>query len=132
MNDEDDKTSKLIAALAGPTAFTMGMSMLLNRDLHLQLAQQVAGSLPFFILSGVVSLVAGLAVVRVHNLWTPSWRMIVTIMGWLLIFSGVSRILLPRQLSAYATGLGPDATFLLAPAVILTALGAFLTYKAMQ
>jgi hypothetical protein len=132
MGDNNDGTSKLIASLAGPTALALGVSMLINRDMYPVLAQQVAGNLPFFILSGVVALVAGLAIVRVHNHWTASWVTIVTIMGWLLILGGILRIVVPRQMSAYATGLGPDATFLTAPAVILAAVGAYLTYKALQ
>jgi hypothetical protein len=127
----NDNTSKMIASLAGPTALALGLSMLVNRDMYPLLAQQVAGSLPFLILSGVVALVAGLAIIRVHNVWTSSWHTVVTILGWLLIFGGISRIVLPRQLSAFAMGLGPDATFMLAPAIIVSAAGAFLTYKSM-
>jgi uncharacterized membrane protein HdeD (DUF308 family) len=123
--------SKLIASLAGPTALTLGLSMLINRDIYPMLAQQVAGNLPFLILSGVVALVAGLAIVRVHNQWTSTWRTAVTFLGWALIVAGILRIVFPRQLSAYATGLGPDATFLTVPAVIIAALGAFLTYKSL-
>jgi hypothetical protein len=126
-----DGTAKLIASLAGPTALTLGLSMLINRDMYPALAQQVAGSLPFLILSGVVALVAGLAIIRVHNVWSSSWHTVVTILGWLLVFGGISRIVLPRQLSAFATGLGPDATFMVVPAIMVTAAGAFLTYKSM-
>jgi hypothetical protein len=132
MDDGGDGTSKLIASLAGPTALALGLSMLINRDAYPLLAQQVAGNLPFLVLSGVVALVAGLAIIRVHNIWSSSWHTIVTIVGWLLVFGGISRIVLPRQLSAYATGLGPDATFLTVPAVIIAALGAVLCFKAMQ
>jgi ABC-type uncharacterized transport system permease subunit len=132
MDDDKDKTSKLVASLAGPTALTLGLSMLINRDMYPVLAQQVAGNLPFLILSGVVALVAGLAIIRVHNEWSASWRTLVTILGWLLIFGGITRIVLPRQLSSLATSLGPDATFLIVPAIIVAAIGAFLSYKAMQ
>ena len=132
MDEDNDGTSKLIAGLAGPTALALGVSMLINRDMYPLLAQQVAGNLPFFILSGVVAIVAGLAIVRFHNRWTASWVTIITFMGWLLILGGILRIVLPRQMSAYATGLGPDATFLTVPAVILAAVGAYLCFKAMQ
>ena len=128
----NDSTAKLIASLAGPTALALGLSMLINRDMYPALAQQVAGSLPFLILSGVAALVAGLAIIRVHNVWTSSWHTLVTILGWLLVFSGISRIVLPRQLSAFAMGLGPDATFLVIPAIMVSAAGALLTYKSMS
>lgn len=130
--DKRDATAKLIASLAGPTALTLGLSMLINRDMYPALAQQVAGSLPFLILSGVVAMVAGLAIIRVHNVWTSSWHTVVTIIGWLLVISGISRIVLPRQLSAFAMGLGPDATFMVVPAILVSATGAFLTYKSMS
>jgi uncharacterized membrane protein HdeD (DUF308 family) len=45
------------------------------------------------LVSGVLSFVAGLAVVRVHNHWAADWAVLVTIFGWLLLIGGPSRAL---------------------------------------
>jgi 1,4-dihydroxy-2-naphthoate octaprenyltransferase len=37
---------------------------------------------------GMFALLAGLAIVNVHNLWVSDWRVIITILGWLAIVRG--------------------------------------------
>ena len=37
-----------------------------------------------FYLSGLLSLLAGLAIVNLHNTWCTDWRVIVTVLGWLM------------------------------------------------
>jgi hypothetical protein len=49
-----------------------------------------------FLLSGLLSLLAGLAIVNLHNTWCADWRVIVTILGWLMTIGGVIRIIVPQ------------------------------------
>jgi uncharacterized membrane protein HdeD (DUF308 family) len=51
------------------------------------------------LVSGVLSFVAGLAVVRVHNHWAADWAVLVTIFGWLLLIGGLVRMLFPIWLA---------------------------------
>lgn len=121
--------SKFIASLAGPVFLALGLSMLLNRDLFPAIAQQISASYPLIIVSGALTLVAGLAILRVHNDWA-GWHSVVTLLGWLLVLGGALRILMPRQLATIASNVSMDSAYLVVPALILSALGAFLTAKA--
>lgn len=47
-------------------------------------------------LSGLLSLLAGLAIVNLHNTWCADWRVIVTILGWLMTIGGIIRIVVPQ------------------------------------
>ena len=62
--------SKLIAGFMGPLLVAMGVAMLLNRDLFPAMIGQIAQSYALIFLSGILSLLAGIAIVRVHNVWT--------------------------------------------------------------
>jgi hypothetical protein len=52
--------------------------------------------------------VAGLAIVRVHNLWRPDWTTLVTLSGWFLLVLGLVRMFAAGayQRGAASTGTG--------------------------
>ncbi|HXE01738.1 MAG TPA: hypothetical protein VN623_07300 [Hyphomicrobium sp.] len=122
--------TKLIAGLIGPVMAAIGIAMLLNRQAFPEMITQVAQNYAIIFLSGALSLLAGVAIVRVHNVWTGGWPVIVTILGWLLIVGGVARMWCPKKASEIATTFGSDPTLLLVAGAVLLALGAFLSFKA--
>ena len=122
--------TKLIAGLIGPVMVAIGIAMLLNRQAFPEMVTQVAQNYAIIFLSGALSLLAGVAIVRVHNVWTGGWPVIVTILGWLLIVGGVARMWCPQKASEIATTFGNDPTLLLVAGAVLLALGAFLSFKA--
>ena len=122
--------TKLIAGLIGPLMAAMGIAMLLNRQAFPEMITQVAQNYAIIFLSGALSLLAGVAIVRVHNVWTGGWPVVVTILGWLLIVGGLARMWCPKKASEFATTFGSDPTLLLVSGGVLLALGAFLSFKA--
>lgn len=122
-------TSESIAGLIGPVLIAMAASMLLNRKSLPEMATQIGNDWALVMLSGVLLLVAGLAIVRVHNIWEASWRLIVTLLGWLSITGGLMRIMYPRQLSAMAPAIVESPARLVIPMFLLLLLGLFLTLK---
>jgi hypothetical protein len=125
--------SKLIAGLMGPLLAAIGIAMLLNRELFLRMATQVAQDTGLLLLSGVLLLVAGVAIVRVHNVWSGGWRVLVTVLGWLAVVSGLVRmwfpwLAVPATEAITAGRVSPAA--LIVGGLVPLALGAFLTYKA--
>jgi uncharacterized protein YjeT (DUF2065 family) len=122
--------TKLIAGLIGPLMAAIGIAMLLNRQAFPEMITQVAQNYAIIFLSGALSLLAGVAIVRVHNVWTGGWPVIVTILGWLLIVGGLARMWCPKKASEVAASFGNSPTLLLVSGIILLALGAFLSFKA--
>jgi len=121
------QTSKTIAALLGPTLLTGALSVLLNWP---SLFEQAIKDPALIMLSGFLLLPAGLAIVNFHNRWSSGWPVLVTILGWLLVLSGFLRIVFPAQLSNIGVKTMQSPSFEPFMAVILLALGAFLSYKA--
>ena len=121
--------SKFIAGLAGPVALALGVSILVNRDLFPAILEQIQNNFPLIIVTGVLALVAGLAIVRTHAVWS-GWPIVITIFGWLLVIGGLLRIVMPRQMAELATLLAPNPGFVTIPAVVLCLAGALLSYKA--
>jgi uncharacterized protein YjeT (DUF2065 family) len=121
--------SKLIAGLMGPVLAAMGVALLVNRGLFPAMIGQIADSYAIIFLSGILSLLAGIAIVRVHNVWS-GWPAIVTAFGWLAIVGGLARMWIPQQAAPIALAFADSPAGLQAAGAVVLALGAFLSYKA--
>ncbi len=85
-------TSKMIAGLIGPTLVAIGAAILLNFGSFPALAEQVSRDPALIFLSGILLFVAGIAIVRAHNIWAGGWPVLVTILGWLAVLGGLLRM----------------------------------------
>jgi hypothetical protein len=89
--------SKTIGGLVGPTFVAIAIAMLLNVGSMPLIAAQVARDPALILLSGILLLVAGIAIVRAHNVWSGGWPVLVTIVGWLALLGGLARIFFPHS-----------------------------------
>lgn len=112
--------SKQIAGLIGPSLVAITISEMLN--VHIWAANTAAG----VYLNGALLFVAALSIIRAHNLWVRSWPVMVTLVGWFVIFLGLFRMFAPelqlegaKSTSAVIVGTMP-----------VLAVGIFLTFKA--
>jgi len=121
--------TKLIAGLMGPLLLAIGIAILLNRGLFPAMAGQLAENYGLVFIAGMLALVAGVAVVRIHNVWSGGWPVIVTVLGWLSIVGGLARMWFPQMAAPIANSLGGNASVLLIAGLVTAGLGAFLTYK---
>jgi len=122
-------TSKSIAGLIGPTLVAGAVAVLLNLGTWPALVEQGFRDPPLVFVSGFPLFVAGLAIVRAHNHWAGGWPVLVTVVGWLALLSGLSRILFPTRLVAIAVGAVQIIGVLPAVAIVFLLIGAFLSFK---
>jgi len=93
------------------------------------LAEQFSRDPALIFLSGILLLVAGIAIVRAHNIWAGGWPVLVTVLGWLAVLGGLLRMLFPTRFAAIAAGVGQSTGLIIAVTVVLLVLGAFLSFK---
>ena len=122
--------SKLIAGLIGPVLAAMGIAMLVNRELFPIIIDQISHDYGLIVLSGILSLLAGIAIVRVHNVWSGGWQVIVTLFGWLADRGRARTHVGAADGGPIANSFAANSAALLVAAVVLVALGGFLSYKA--
>lgn len=101
--------SRQLAGLIGPTMVALGVTEAINMDVF---ANQIA---PVVYLNGAILFVAGLALVRAHNLWTWRWPIIITLTGWVALIVGLWRMAVPDA---------PQAAENVVTYVVLAAIGA--------
>ena len=122
-------TSKSIAGLIGPTLVAGAIAVLLNLGTWPDLVEQGFRDPALIFVSGFPLFVAGLAIVRAHNRWTGGGPVVVTVVGWFGLLGGLSRILFPTRLASIAVGAVRTTGVLLAVAIVILVVGAFLTFK---
>ena len=115
--------SRQIAGLVGPTLVAMLVSEFPLVQPHLYDSQIP----PVVYLSGVLMFVAGLAVVRVHNLWVRKWTVLVTLTGWFFLVLGLIRMFAASQYHQAAAGTNPTVFMALEGVLLVFAL--VLTYQ---
>ena len=114
--------SKSIAGIVGPTLIVMVLSELRLWNATLYDTQIV----PLVYISGVLFFVAGIAIVRSHNIWMLGWQTSLTIIGWLAVLLGLARMFFPHIYIAQFKN--DNSAFILE--ILLILLGLFLTFKA--
>jgi hypothetical protein len=123
---QDMPTSIFLAKLLGPILLVAGIAMLVNRRGLDAIAQELLGS-PLLLLLGIIDFAVGLAIVLTHNVWVADWRLIITLLGWLLMVRGAVRMLIPEQAKALGTKLLKNSTVICASLGATIALGVVLS-----
>ena len=118
-----------IARLMGPWLVVIGVGVLLNEANYAAMITEAAHSPTLIYLSGLLTLPLGLAILNVYRAWTASWRVVITILGWLLIVGGAIRIVLPQFTATLATTLYSTSTGLTMFAVFELVLGGYLSFE---
>ena len=115
--------SLFLARLIGPVMLVIGIAVFANPRGFRDMAGEFLGSRALMFLAGFVMMPAGLAIVLTHNLWAADWRVLITVLGWLLAIGGAVRIFEPPFLTRTARGLLKQPHFTTIAAAIWVALG---------
>ena len=57
----------------------------------------------FLIITSFIAIIVGLLNILSHNIWEPNWKLIITLIGWLSLFIGLSLFIFPKQTTALLT-----------------------------
>jgi uncharacterized membrane protein len=118
-----------IAKLLGPSILVGGVGMLVNQSVYQAMISDFLHSTALVYLSGLLSLLAGLAIVNVHNSWTLGWSVVITVIGWLMLIGALVRLVLPQLAIGLGTTIYGSSAALVVVAVVSLVLGGFLTFK---
>lgn len=55
----------------------------------------------FLILSSLLATIIGLLNILFHNIWEPSWPLIITLIGWSSLFIGLALFIIPKATVAW-------------------------------
>jgi hypothetical protein len=122
------QTSIFLARLLGPLLLLTGAGIVLNPKSFRTIAGEVVRSVTLVYLFGFMDLAAGLAIVLTHNVWVASWRVLITLIGWLLLIRGAVRIVAPEIVMGYAAKVIRNKQVVPAAGAVVGVLGLVLCY----
>ncbi len=87
--------SLFLAKLIGIYMLVVGAVCIVRRDAMFGAIEEFLADRPAMFLSGVIALVIGIAMAIGHSVWEPNWRGLITLIGYLSIVKGITRIGFP-------------------------------------
>jgi uncharacterized membrane protein len=124
----DMPVSIFIAKLLGPIYVLVGIALLFRPQAFRALLQEFIASPVLIYLAGVLGLLGGWALVLSHNVWTLDWRLIITLLGWVMVVRAVVTIFRPQWIVSLGSKLLEHRGIFLGAAVINLGIGLVLSY----
>jgi len=118
-----------VARLVGPVFAVIGLGVVLNLSFYHGAIIESVHSPTLVYLSGIASLLAGLAILNAYRAWTADWRVIVTVIGWLCIIGGVVRVVIPQIIVSLASTIYSGPTALAIVGAVVLVVGGYLSFE---
>lgn len=119
-----------LSKLIGLYCILVALSMMTHKQATVETATSLLHDPSMMLVLGVFTLVAGLAMVLAHNIWSSgALAVVVTLIGWLTLIKGLLFLLLPHEMLAdfYLRELYYEQLFYVYM-IILLVIGIYLTY----
>jgi hypothetical protein len=119
-----------LSRLLGLYCVVVGLAMLTNRYATLETVTAMVHNAPLMFLTGVIAVVAGLAMVLSHNIWSGGvLPVVVTLAGWIILIKGTIILFLsPAAAPGFFLGALQYEKFFPMYSAISLIFGAYLTY----
>lgn len=91
------ENANLVGAILGPFYLVIGLSILFYVEQWLKMLKEWHKDHKVLIIGGMISLILGLIVVNMYNVWTWNVWLIVTVSGWMMVLKGVFYFLAPEE-----------------------------------
>ena len=121
--------SIFLAKFIGPYIMVISISLLFNLKAFQKIMEDFFKNAALVYVTGLITFVAGLAIVLFHNLWILDWRIIVTLLGWNILIKGAWLIISPDTSAKMAALFTKNNKLVIIPWIIMLAIGIFLTAK---
>ena len=113
-----------LAILAGSAFFVVGLSLFINPYVSMVMSDLVNNQGLLWV-TGLITFVMGTVMLALYNTWSKSWRVLVTIIGWLAVIKGAVLMLFPQVMTLYVNFLS-NTTLILSGIYAIVLGGLFL------
>jgi hypothetical protein len=122
------ETSLFLARVIGLFSVISTTAILIRYKESRILEDEAARNPALIYFSGFAFLILGALLVVSHSVWTFDWRLVVTIIGWLVLLKGVGRIFFPTAVRRMIEKKRRDRRLFLGEVVVLLLVGLYLLY----
>ncbi len=90
------EVSIFLARALGVYLLVISLSMIFNHRVFFRTFQQWVQEPATITLTAFISIILGILMVLVHNVWVPDWRIVITILAWVTLIKGIVRLNFPH------------------------------------
>jgi hypothetical protein len=122
-----------LGRLIGLYCVLIALSMISHKEATVDTMTALVHNAPVLFFASVMAMVAGLAIVLAHNVWSGgALRVVVTLVGWILLVKGLIFLLLSPETSAtYFEALRYGQLFYVYTSITLV-IGIYLTFSSFR
>jgi len=121
-------TDAQVFQLLGLAYLAAGLGMLINPKFYKRMIDQMLDSPAVIYVSGFMTLAVGYLLIAFYSTWGVNLRLILTVIGWIALFKGLSCIILPELLIKVSRGFMRSEKTVLGAGAVMTALGIVMMY----
>src|SRR5690242_2595283 len=88
--------SIFLAKALGLYVLIMAIMMFAKEKKVKVIVKEMCSDPAMMFLSGCMTLIIGILLVNVHNMWFSDWRILITLIAWITLIKGVIRTLFPH------------------------------------
>ena len=121
--------SILLARFIGPYIIVIGIGLLLNLKYYQSIMEGFFKNPALVYITGLITFVAGLAVILFHNIWAMDWRLIITLFGWSALIKGAGLVVFPGVYAKMTGRFLKNIKLVAIPWAIMLAISIFLSAK---
>lgn len=116
----------VLAKIIGWYLLLIGFIFLIRRKTMMSVVSDLIKNRPLVYIVCILELVAGLSLVSVHNLWSTGLEMVVSLVGWLMLFEALFYLLMPYRRIEKVVRQFNRPTWYISSGVIAIIFGAYL------
>jgi len=120
--------SLFLAKMLGLAYLLIGLGMFINKKFYKDVFEKMLKNEALMFFGGIMSFVAGFAILSAHNLWVGEWYILITLFGWAALIKGVLLLVMPNLLLSLSKSLMKSDFYLNLTSAICLILGLILCY----
>jgi len=122
-------TSIVLARFLGLYLAITAIFLLVRPDTVREMVTDLVNSKAVMFVTAIVTLMLGIILVVLHNIWVPNWRVVITLLAWLILVKGILRLFLPENTAKMMSKFISSKSSYYITAVIALLVGVFLIYQ---
>ncbi|QLZ67670.1 hypothetical protein FOLKNPGA_00443 [Legionella sp. PC1000] len=120
--------SKFLSKVLGIYLIIVSLAMFANLQQFTIYVQELLKDAPLMLVTGFWTLIIGLLMVVSHNVWQWNWRLLITLIGWIILLKGTSMIFYPHYVDRATLVFMQDTSMAYSAAGFELILGIILSY----
>lgn len=118
-----------LASVLGWYLVIVSLFMLFRREMLESVMKDILAQRALLFLFGLLTLIIGLLLVVSHNIWVMAWPVVITLIAWITLISGIVRLVFPELVIKMGYKQLQNTHALTAIGIIGFVLGLYLLFK---